>query len=63
MKLVAHFLPRIFEFLVGVVSPGVRKYSLLLKAVERPLSFVLWMIVNQATFPAVSICISRSEHC
>ncbi|KAF2133388.1 serine/threonine protein kinase-like protein [Dothidotthia symphoricarpi CBS 119687] len=51
MKIVAHFLPAIFEFLVGVVSPGVRKYALLLRAVEQPLSFVLWMIVNQATFP------------
>ncbi|OAL00486.1 hypothetical protein IQ06DRAFT_221327 [Phaeosphaeriaceae sp. SRC1lsM3a] len=51
MKIVAHFLPNIFEFLIGVVSPGVRKYALLLRAVEKPLSFVLWMIVNQATFP------------
>lgn len=53
MKIVAHFLPKIFEFLIGVVSPGVRKYALLLRAVEKPLSFVLWMIVNQATFPAL----------
>ncbi|KAI1519485.1 Mechanosensitive ion channel [Pyrenophora tritici-repentis] len=53
MKIVAHFLPRIFEFLIGVVSPGVKKYALLLQAVEKPLSFVLWMIVNQATFPAL----------
>tara|TARA_R110002003_G_scaffold290_6_gene18573 strand:- start:9322 stop:11652 length:2331 start_codon:yes stop_codon:yes gene_type:complete len=53
MKIVAHFLPNIFEFLIGVVSPGVRKYALLLRAVEKPLSFVLWMIVNQATFPAL----------
>lgn len=54
MKIVAHFLPKIFEFLIGVVSPGVKKYALLLRAVEKPLSFVLWMIVNQATFPGVS---------
>ncbi|CAA9966581.1 MscS Small-conductance mechanosensitive channel [Pyrenophora teres f. maculata] len=53
MKIVAHFIPRIFEFLIGVVSPGVKKYALLLQAVEKPLSFVLWMIVNQATFPAL----------
>jgi len=53
MKIVAHFIPNIFEFLIGVVSPGVRKYALLLRAVEKPLSFVLWMIVNQATFPAL----------
>jgi hypothetical protein len=53
MKIVAHFLPNIFEFLIGVVSPGVRKYALLLRALEKPLSFVLWMVVNQATFPAL----------
>ncbi|KAF9696921.1 hypothetical protein EKO04_004768 [Ascochyta lentis] len=55
MKIVAHFLPNIFEFLIGVVSPGVKKYALLLRAVEKPLSFVLWMIVNQATFPGLVV--------
>ncbi|KAF2262761.1 hypothetical protein CC78DRAFT_497829 [Lojkania enalia] len=49
-KIVAHFLPTIFEFLIGVVSPGVRKYALLLRSVEKPLSLVFWMIVNQVTF-------------
>ncbi|KAF2016091.1 hypothetical protein BU24DRAFT_193406 [Aaosphaeria arxii CBS 175.79] len=49
-KVVAHFLPRIFEFLVGVVSPGIRKYVMLLRALEKSLSVVLWMIVNQVTF-------------
>lgn len=53
MKIVAHFLPNVFEFLIGVVSPGVKKYALLLRAVEKPISFVFWMIVNQATFPAL----------
>ncbi|KZM26985.1 uncharacterized protein EKO05_0004959 [Ascochyta rabiei] len=55
MKIVAHFLPKVFEFLIGVVSPGVKKYALLLRAVEKPLSFVLWMIVNQATFPGLVV--------
>ncbi|KAF2645117.1 hypothetical protein P280DRAFT_419782 [Massarina eburnea CBS 473.64] len=49
-KIVAHFLPSVFEFLVGVVSPGVKKYVQLLGALEKPLSFVFWMIVNQVTF-------------
>jgi hypothetical protein len=49
-KIVAHFLPTVFEFLVGVVSPGVKKYVLLLRALEKPLSFVFWMIVNQVTY-------------
>jgi hypothetical protein len=52
-KVIAHFLPKNFEFLVGVVSPGVRKYALLLRALEKPLSFVFWMIVNQVTFPVL----------
>jgi hypothetical protein len=52
-KIVAHFLPEIFQFLVGVVSPGVRKYALLLRAIEKPLSFVFWAIVNQVTFPVL----------
>ncbi len=53
MKVIARFLPNLFEFLIGVVSPGVKKYALLIRAVEKPLSFVLWMIVNQATFPVL----------
>lgn len=52
-KIVAHFLPTIFGFFVGVVSPGVRKYVLLLRALEKPLSVVFWMIVNQVTFPVL----------
>jgi small-conductance mechanosensitive channel len=52
-KIIAHFLPKVFEFLVGVVSPGVRKYALLLRALEKPLSVVFWMIVNQVTFPVL----------
>jgi hypothetical protein len=41
------------------VSPGVQKYALLLAALEKPLSVVLWMIVNQVTFP-VLVKIERS---
>jgi hypothetical protein len=52
-KIVAHFLPKLFEFLIGVVSPGVRKYALLLRALEKPLSVFFWMIVNQVTFPVL----------
>ncbi|KAF2727945.1 hypothetical protein EJ04DRAFT_569938 [Polyplosphaeria fusca] len=52
-KIVAHFVPDVFEFLVGVVSPGVRKYALLLRAIEKSLSVVFWMIVNQVTFQAL----------
>ncbi|KAF2712081.1 hypothetical protein K504DRAFT_488586 [Pleomassaria siparia CBS 279.74] len=52
-KVVAHFLPKVFKFLIGVVSPGVQKYALLLAAIEQPVSVVFWMIVNQVTFPVL----------
>src|SRR5712672_826695 len=55
-KIVAHFLPAIFEFLMGVVSAGVRKYALVLKALEIPLSLVGWAIVSLATF--IPVCTS-----
>lgn len=35
------------------MSPGIKKYVLLLAALERPLSFVFWMIVNQVTYRAL----------
>ncbi|KAL1591913.1 hypothetical protein SLS60_011505 [Paraconiothyrium brasiliense] len=54
-KIVAHFLPRVFEFLVGVVSPGIKKYVQLLAALEKPLSFVFWMIVNQVTYQVLIV--------
>ncbi|KAF1968836.1 hypothetical protein BU23DRAFT_540589 [Bimuria novae-zelandiae CBS 107.79] len=54
-KIIAHFLPRVFEFLVGVVSPGIKKYVLLLAALEKPLSFVFWMIINQVTYQVLIV--------
>ncbi|KAF2458060.1 Mechanosensitive ion channel-domain-containing protein [Lineolata rhizophorae] len=49
-KIVAHFLPMIFQFLMGVVSPGTRKYALVLTALEIPLSLVGWAVTSLATF-------------
>lgn len=60
-KIVAHFLPRVFEFLVGVVSPGVKKYVQLLAAIEKSLSFVFWMIVNQVTFQVLIVQKRRNK--
>lgn len=53
-KLVAHCLPWLFQFLMGVVSPGIRKYSLVLKALEIPLSLVGTAVVALCTFTPVS---------
>lgn len=49
-KIVAHFLPLLFQFLIGVVSSGTRKYSLILSALEIPLSLVGWAVTSLVTF-------------
>lgn len=49
-KIVAHYLPIIFQILAGVVSSGVRKYAMVLKALEIPLSLVGWAVTSLATF-------------
>ncbi|KAL8932029.1 MAG: hypothetical protein Q9211_006571 [Gyalolechia sp. 1 TL-2023] len=49
-KLVAKTLPYIFRFLCGIVSSGTRKYMLVLKALELPLSLVGWALASLATF-------------
>lgn len=49
-KIVAHFLPSIFQILVGVVNSGIRKYAMVLRALEIPLSLVGWALTSLATF-------------
>ncbi|KAF8250789.1 hypothetical protein K440DRAFT_107756 [Wilcoxina mikolae CBS 423.85] len=49
-KLVAKALPRVFQALVGVISAGVKKYSLVLKALELPLSLVGWAVASLCSF-------------
>jgi len=53
-KLVAKLSPAIFMALCGVVSSGTRKYASILKAVEIPLSLVLWAIVCLVTFTTLT---------
>ena len=54
-KLAARALPTIFQFLCGIVSSGTRKYALVLKALEIPLSLAGWALAALATFLPVSI--------
>ena len=54
-KLVAKALPTIFQFLCGIVSSGTRKYALVLKALEIPLSLAGWALAALATFLPVSV--------
>ncbi|KAK3068286.1 hypothetical protein LTR53_014268 [Teratosphaeriaceae sp. CCFEE 6253] len=49
-KVVAHFLPILFEVFAGFVSSGVRKYSSVLRSLEIPLSLVGWAVASLATF-------------
>ncbi|GAB7339155.1 hypothetical protein MBLNU457_5820t1 [Dothideomycetes sp. NU457] len=49
-KLVVHFLPKVFQILAGVVSSGTRKYALLIRSLELPLSLVGWSVTSLATF-------------
>jgi len=47
---VVHFLPKVFQILAGVVSSGTRKYALLIRSLELPLSLVGWSVTSLATF-------------
>lgn len=49
-KIIVHFLPRVFQFFAGVISSGTRKYSLIIRALEIPLSLVGWAATSLATF-------------
>ncbi|EAW06449.1 serine/threonine protein kinase [Aspergillus clavatus NRRL 1] len=49
-KIIAHFLPYLFQFLCGIVSPGTRKYALILRALELPIATVFWTLVSLVTF-------------
>lgn len=49
-KLFAQCLPWVFQFLCGIVSSGTRKYALILKALEIPISLVGWAAISVSTF-------------
>jgi hypothetical protein len=53
-KLVSKAVPYVFMFLCGVVSSGTRKYAMILKAVEIPLSLVGWSVTSLVTFTALT---------
>lgn len=54
-KLAAISLPWVFQFLCGIVSSGTRKYALVLKALEIPLSLSGWALASMATFIPVRL--------
>ena len=52
-KLLAQVVPFIFQAACGLISTGVRKYSLVLAALEVPISLLFWAIVAFATSDVV----------
>lgn len=47
-KLLAQFVPVLYQTVAGAVQTGIRKYALVLKAVEIPLSLFFWAILSIA---------------
>lgn len=54
-KLMAAAIPYLFSGLVGLLTTGVRKYALVLRAIEIPISFFIWTIMALSTLPAAHI--------
>ncbi|KAJ5747643.1 uncharacterized protein N7511_009339 [Penicillium nucicola] len=49
-KIFARYIPYLFQYLVGIVSSGTRKYALILRALETPIALVLWAVISLVTF-------------
>lgn len=49
-KVFTKFIPYVFQFLCGIVSSGTRKYALILRALETPITIVLWIVITLVTF-------------
>jgi hypothetical protein len=49
-KIFTKFIPYVFQFLCGIVSSGTRKYALILRALETPITILLWVIISLVTF-------------
>ncbi|KAL4975842.1 Mechanosensitive ion channel-domain-containing protein [Aspergillus desertorum] len=60
-KLVAKAIPYIFQFICGIVSAGTRKYALILRNLEIPITMVLWMIVSLVTFLPIMVYNPRNK--
>lgn len=60
-KIGAKALPLIFQAACGLISGGIRKYSLVLAALEIPVSLLLWSVVSWGTSPV--ICAFDQKHC
>ncbi|KEF60537.1 uncharacterized protein A1O9_02098 [Exophiala aquamarina CBS 119918] len=52
-KLIAAALPALFQGICGIISTGIRKYALVLRAVEIPMSIFIWTLLALCWFPIV----------
>jgi small-conductance mechanosensitive channel len=52
-KLIAAAIPYIFQGLCGLISTGVRKYALILRALEIPISLFIWTIIALVSAPTI----------
>ncbi|RDW90613.1 serine/threonine protein kinase [Aspergillus mulundensis] len=60
-KIVAKLIPFVFQFICGIVSAGTRKYALILRNLEIPITMVLWMIVSLVTFLPIMVYNPRNK--
>lgn len=54
-KVFSKAIPHMFQTLCGFVSSGTRKYALILRALETPITLLLWAIVSLVTFLPVRL--------
>lgn len=50
----AKILPYLFRLCCGIISAGTRKHSLMIKALEVPISIILWIFLCWLTIPVIA---------
>jgi hypothetical protein len=60
-KIIATLIPAVFGFISGMVTTGLRKYALVLKAVKTPLSIFIWAILCIASYDIIYV-FDRKNH-
>lgn len=61
-KIIATLIPAIFGFFSGMVTTGLRKYALVLKAVRTPLSIFIWAILCIASYNLIYVFENQKIH-
>jgi hypothetical protein len=54
-KILATLIPSIFGFVSGMVTTGLRKYALVLRAVKTPLSIFIWAVLCIASYNIIYV--------